>query len=155
MLFFTICHIMGCFWIFSGNISLSEYYFLPGSTPDQSITNVNWIQRNNFQNLTNFQIYTIAFYFTVTTITTVGYGDVSGTNSTERYVAVLNMVMGVVIFSLVSSAITSIIQSFDDINEKEEEKLAILNKINKKFDLPIELYSQLVKEIKEQIENDD
>jgi hypothetical protein len=85
----------------------------------------------------------------------VGYGDVSGTNSTERYVAVLNMVMGVVIFSLVSSAITSIIQSFDDINEKEEEKLTILNKINKKFDLPIELYSQLVKEIKEQIENDD
>ena len=85
----------------------------------------------------------------------MGYGDVSGTNSTERYVAVLNMVMGVVIFSLVSSAITSIIQSFDDINEKEEEKLAILNKINKKFDLPIELYSQLVKEIKEQIENDD
>ena len=85
----------------------------------------------------------------------MGYGDVSGTNSTERYVAVLNMVMGVVIFSLVSSAITSIIQSFDDINEKEEEKLTILNKINKKFDLPIELYSQLVKEIKEQIENDD
>jgi hypothetical protein len=30
------------------------------------------------------------------------------------------MVMGVVIFSLVSSAITSIIQSFDEINEKEE-----------------------------------
>jgi hypothetical protein len=108
---------MGCFWIFSGNISLSEYYHLPGSTPEQSITNTNWIIRNNFQNLTNFQIYTIAFYFTVTTITTVGYGDISGTNSTERYVAVLNMVMGVVIFSLVSSAITSIIQSFDEINE--------------------------------------
>ena len=85
----------------------------------------------------------------------MGYGDISGTNSMERYVAVFNMVMGVVIFSLVSSAITSIIQSFDEINEKEEENLAILNKINKKFDLPIELYSELVKEIKEQIENDD
>lgn len=91
----------------------------------------------------------------MTTIATVGYGDISGTNTLERYLAVINMILGVVIFSLVSTAITSIINNFDQIDEKEEEKLTILNKIHKRFKLPIELYSDLVKEIREQIENDD
>jgi voltage-gated potassium channel len=58
------------------------------------------------QDLTNFQIYTAAFYFTVTTITTTGYGDLSATNTLERYMAVLLMVIGVVIFSIVRGAIT-------------------------------------------------
>jgi hypothetical protein len=87
----------------------------------------------NLQNLTNFQLYSTAFYFTVTTITTVGYGDISGTNTLERYVAVLIMVMGVVIFSVVSSSITQIINNFDYIDAYEEEQLNVLNKINYKY----------------------
>lgn len=51
-------------------------------------------------------MYTIAFYFTVTTITTVGYGDISGHNSTERFICILMMICGVVLFSLISSSIT-------------------------------------------------
>jgi hypothetical protein len=69
----------------------------------------------------------------VTTITTVGYGDISGTNTLERYVAVLIMVMGVVIFSVVSSSITQIINNFDYIDAYEEEQLNVLNKINYKY----------------------
>ena len=69
--------------------------------------------------------------------------------------AVLNMVIGVVIFSLVSGSITQIINNFDQIDEKEEEKLNILNKIHKKYNLPIDLYSNLVKEIRDHIANDD
>jgi hypothetical protein len=69
----------------------------------------------------------------VTTITTVGYGDISGTNTLERYVAVIIMVMGVVIFSVVSSSITQIINNFDYIDAYEEEQLNVLNKINYKY----------------------
>jgi hypothetical protein len=63
----------------------------------------------------------------------VGYGDISGTNTLERYVAVLIMVMGVVIFSVVSSSITQIINNFDYIDAYEEEQLNVLNKINYKY----------------------
>jgi hypothetical protein len=45
----------------------------------------------------------------VTTIATVGYGDISGTNSTEKYVSNVLMVLGVILFSLISTAITTII----------------------------------------------
>jgi voltage-gated potassium channel len=51
-------------------------------------------------------LYSSAFYFTVTTITTAGYGDISGTNTLERYICALFMILGVLIFSMVSSAIT-------------------------------------------------
>ena len=51
----------------------------------------------------------------------MGYGDISGTNTLEKYIAVLNMVMGVIIFSVVSTAITSIINNFDYIDAFVEE----------------------------------
>ena len=35
---------------------------------------------------TNYQIYTAAFYFIVTTMATVGYGDISGKNTLERII---------------------------------------------------------------------
>jgi hypothetical protein len=80
-------------------------------------------------NFTNFQIYTVSFYFTVTTITTVGYGDISGSNSSEKYVSNFIMVLGVILFSLISTAITTIIQNYDNINIVEQEQRAILDKI--------------------------
>ena len=86
-------------------------------------------------NFTNFQIYTVSFYFTVTTITTVGYGDISGSNSSEIYVSNFIMVLGVILFSLISTAITTIIQNYDNINIEEQEQRAILDKIISKYGL--------------------
>jgi voltage-gated potassium channel Kch len=55
------------------------------------------------------ELYITALYFTVTTITTVGYGDISGTNTTERLVSIFLMILGVVFFSFSTGALTSII----------------------------------------------
>jgi hypothetical protein len=93
---------MGCFWIFIADLSLSEDFV----ASDGTIENYNWVTYNQYDNYTNLQMYTIAFYFTVTTITTVGYGDISGHNSTERCICILMMICGVVLFSLISSSIT-------------------------------------------------
>jgi hypothetical protein len=59
----------------------------------------------------------------------VGYGDISGTNSAEKYVSNLIMVLGVILFSLISTAITTIIQNYDNIHIDEQEQRAILDKI--------------------------
>ena len=100
-----VTHILGCLWIFTGNISDFEEF-----TDNQGNQyNVNWITKNGFDEIRNFQLYTISFYYTVTTIATVGYGDISGTNSTEKYVSNVLMVLGVIMFSLISTAITTII----------------------------------------------
>ena len=93
---------MGCFWIYVGFISNTEDFV----ANDGTIQNYNWISANGYDNYTDTQLYMIAFYFTVTTITTVGFGDIVGENSTERYICILMMILGVVLFSLISSSIT-------------------------------------------------
>ena len=109
---------------------------------------MNWIIKNGFQNLTNLQLYSASFYYTVTTITTVGYGDISGTNTLERFIAVVNMIIGVVIFSFVSGAITGIISNLDIIDAVEEESIITLVKANSVYDFSNELYLELVRNIK-------
>ena len=109
---------------------------------------MNWIIKNGFQNLTNLQLYSASFYYTVTTITTVGYGDISGTNTLERFIAVVNMIIGVVIFSFVSGAITSVIGNLDIIDAVEQESISTLVKANSVYNFSNELYLELVRNIK-------
>ena len=47
-----------------------------------------------------------AFYYAVTSMTTVGYGDIRGFNLTERIVAMFLMVLGVLFFSMASGTFT-------------------------------------------------
>ena len=65
----------------------------------------------------------------VATITTVGYGDISGNNMLERIICILLMVMGVIFFSISSGNLTSIISKDDDINKIKQQRKIILNRI--------------------------
>ena len=57
-----------------------------------------------------------SFYYTVTTITTVGYGDISGTNVAERTIACFIMVLGVVGFSFGTGSLASVMSTYDQAN---------------------------------------
>ena len=56
-----------------------------------------------------YEQYLISFYFTITTITTVGYGDISIGTWSERITCILLMIAGVSAFSFASGALASII----------------------------------------------
>jgi hypothetical protein len=43
----------------------------------------NWITAAGLKNATNNDLYLTSFYFTITTITTVGYGDHSASTAGE------------------------------------------------------------------------
>lgn len=95
---------MACFWIFSTHLVEDG---------------INWINDNDeFKTYTHGQLYATSFYFTVATITTVGYGDISGNNTTERVICALLMIMGVIFFSINSGNITSIITSQEAIDRE-------------------------------------
>jgi len=74
--------------------------------------------------------YMTSFYFVVTTMTTVGYGDMSaGTIYEQIYLAILMMV-GVFIFSLVTGSLASILASMDNMNAALTEKIMFLNRLS-------------------------
>ena len=61
----------------------------------------------------NFTLYITSFYFTVTTIVTVGYGDIHAYNIGEKFVSILLMIIGVISFSFAAGSLSSIISNYD------------------------------------------
>lgn len=84
-----------------------------------------------------------SFYFTVTTIVTVGYGDITPTNSTERMIAVFLMIIGVISFSFATGSLSSILSNYDSSQAKMKEKIATLNEINKDGEISPDLFDEL------------
>ncbi len=71
----------------------------------------NWIYQKGFTEIGDVDLYIISFYFTVTTIMTVGYGDITAYNMIERCLCILLMLLGVIAFSLTTGYISSIISN--------------------------------------------
>ena len=58
-------------------------------------------------------MYMSSVYFTVTTFTTVGYGDYSPKNTVERGLGIISMIIGVVAFSYATGTFSSLISVKD------------------------------------------
>jgi len=63
-------------------------------------------------------MYLYAFYFGVTTMTTVGYGDISPIHDLERILGILSMFMATGVFSYSFSLIASLV---GEITHKDED----------------------------------
>lgn len=78
-------HVLSCLWITMAKIDEEN----------------NWLV-GRFDEMSSLKIYIISFYFVTTTITTVGYGDISATNNNERIFAVVLLFVGVITFAYAS-----------------------------------------------------
>jgi hypothetical protein len=112
LIFLILIHVIACLWIFIAK-------FDEGSKE-------NWIYSKNFVDMGNYDLYVTSFYFSVTTIVTVGYGDITAISSTEKIVAVFLMIIGVIAFSFATGALSSIIANIDQSEAILKEKMATL-----------------------------
>ena len=63
MIFLLMCHIMTCIWL------------IAASFKSETNEDASWL--DSYETLGSDERYLTSLYFTVTTITTVGYGDIS------------------------------------------------------------------------------
>jgi len=136
MIFILASHIVSCFWLIIAELVTTS------SGVDGTFIGT-WL--NEFATKTAYKgsdisLYYISFYWTITTITTVGYGDISGTNNYERLFASFVMVVGVILFSIANGALASIISSLDGQSGEYEDKLNTLILAHKEFEFPTRLY---------------
>lgn len=96
----------------------------------------------------DYELYVTSFYFSVTTIVTVGYGDITAISIGEKIVAVFLMITGVIAFSFATGALASIIQSQDSTEAKLKEKLATLGEVKRDYGIDDGLYKKIIRQIR-------
>ena len=124
-------HILSCIHIFIGK------YTYPG-----------WIFANELKDNSIFNLYVTSIYYLITTMTTVGYGDISSDSFVEIIFRIILLAVGIICYSWIISSISNGInkQSYASINYSNE--CNVLENIRREnADLTFELYSEIQKHL--------
>lgn len=99
----------------------------------------NWILYYEMQDRSDYERYIMAFYWSVSTVTTIGYGDIVPHSSSERLVAVIAMIVGCCVFAY---GITNILEMVSHLNKEDmdfREKMDDINHYMRYRSLPADL----------------
>jgi potassium voltage-gated channel Eag-related subfamily H protein 6/hyperpolarization activated cyclic nucleotide-gated potassium channel 2 len=134
MLFLTLTHINACLWVYIAKFD-----------PDNPNT---WINMIGMADHDDFELYVSSFYFVITTITTVGYGDITAFNTTERIFCCMLMIIGVLAFSFSTGSLSSFQTQHDSSQAILREKMNTLNQINQQYHISPNLFDEIRRLIK-------
>lgn len=112
-----VAHVMACFWFYLSTKDVTgvegpsiEYEDADWSELPQQ-AQVTWVTSNNLQHSPVLDQYCASFYWVITTMLSIGYGEIAGTNNIERIYCIFTMLVGGVIFGAVIAQVTSIIEN--------------------------------------------
>ncbi|RKX71683.1 MAG: Crp/Fnr family transcriptional regulator [Spirochaetes bacterium] len=115
-------HLVACGWIFIGGVG--EY------TTDSDYTS-------------NGAIYLEAFYWTVTTLTTIGYGDITPSTPGQFIYVIFIMLLGAAIYGFIIGNIANIIANIDVAKSQFREKIENIDTFLKYRDIPGDLQKRI------------
>jgi hypothetical protein len=72
-----------------------------------------WVAKGGYQDESDADNYITSLYFAMTSLTTVGYGDISIRTHSEVVMALIWMIFGVFIYSFILGTLTSVLASMD------------------------------------------
>jgi len=127
----VLSHIFACIFYYSAKIN--------------NFAEDTWIARSNLIDHEPNVQYLSSIYFSLTVVTTVGFGDITSVTVFEKILTCLWMIIGVAFYSFVISNLSSIISSMDVSSTILEKKIETLNEFSKKLQLPDYLYLRIKK----------
>ncbi|CAI2380725.1 unnamed protein product [Moneuplotes crassus] len=133
------------FMVIFVHLAACAYMFIGGFTSDEI---ESWYFQRSIQDDSNFDLYVTCLYFVFTTITTVGFGDISGGTNEERIFCTLLMILGVLAFTFTTSSLSTLITNMDSRNAKLKTRISQLNALNAKYNLSLRLYHKIEKVLK-------
>ncbi|EDV54997.1 potassium voltage-gated channel subfamily H member 8 isoform X1 [Drosophila erecta] len=140
MFSFTLAaHWLACIWYV---IAVKEYEWFPES-------NIGWLQllaeRKNASVaiLTTAETYSTALYFTFTSLTSVGFGNVSANTTAEKVFTIIMMLIGALMHAVVFGNVTAIIQRMYSRRSLYESKWRDLKDFVALHNMPKELKQRI------------
>ena len=122
IIFLMLNHFSCCIWIYIG---LLKFY-----------SSNNWIIKANICDNCLFDIYIGSVYFNLTTIFSIGYGDITWNNISEIIYNIILMMIGVILFSFAISSLSSLFINMNHKEAKFRNNLDLLDKLNQEYKLP-------------------
>ena len=90
---FSSLHLCTCFFVFIGR---NEFQ--------------GWILQNNLQDKSYIDLYISSLYYQMTTLTTVGYGDISANIGSEKFYGIFILIVGTCAYSWILTYISNYIK---------------------------------------------
>lgn len=87
--------------------------------------------------------YNKALYWAITTLTTIGYGDITPTNNYSRIYTMIIMLTGVGFYGLVIAQVSSLLINRDKRKEQQVEKMRSLTSFLKHYKVPTDIQHEV------------
>ncbi|KAF4758362.1 hypothetical protein FOZ63_009137, partial [Perkinsus olseni] len=106
----VMCHWGACLWWLVGKLSIEDH-------------DISWITAMDMVDATRAQQYVAAMYFMTTTLTTVGYGDVTPETHVERLFCIFAEIVAGNVFALFSGLLCALMLTYDESGSQYRAKL--------------------------------
>ena len=108
----------------------------------------NWIIRGGFQNKSHILLYLTSFYYLITTMTTVGYGDIVSVAFSEIIFQIILLSVGITVYSWVVSNIGNYVKNESYASMQFNKDGTILEEIRISHpNMPFRLYKQILQHL--------
>jgi voltage-gated potassium channel len=120
-----LMHWLACIWFFSA--------FASGFPAD------SWAARANIVDSGPVAQYIRSIYWTITTMTTVGYGDITPARSAEYVLSAVIMLMGASLYAFIIGSIASLLGSIQAAKNSHWERLDSVTEFLRQREVPAEI----------------
>ena len=131
-------HLVACIWHAIGvKLDVEEAQDCQGEVEE------GWVCREDMNNKPRGHTYVAALYWSFSTLTTVGYGDINARTVEEQTFSMFMMLLGVSWYAYTVGSMSTILASFDKQNKQVRDKMIQVNTFIRETKLPNPLGSRV------------
>jgi len=119
-----VCHFVACFWIATVTLGTGQ-------------SKNTWISNFGFDGAPKMDTYIASIYWSITTLFSIGYGDISATNTNERIYSMVIEILGGIVFGAVIAQVAQIKDNHDPVAKAMAEKMSELTYYLEEKELPV------------------